>query len=69
MEGPRKICATPSSQRIAATPQNLRRPGKDAELRDVERAVRRITAGDDADTDPRMGRSEVIVIERPERDW
>lgn len=69
MEGPRKFCEKPPSQRIATTPQNLRRPSRDAELRDVERAVRSIRVGDETGYDSRMGRSEVIVIERPERDW
>lgn len=81
MEGPRKFCEKPpaANQRITSTPrdprieQTVRRPSRDAELRDVERTVRSITAGDDAGYDsrnePRMGRSEVIVIERPERGW
>jgi hypothetical protein len=55
----------------------MRRPNRDAELRDVERAIRRIPAGeaDDGDSgidrrlDRRMGRGEVILIERPDRDW
>jgi hypothetical protein len=81
MEGPRKFCEKPpaANQRTVSTPreprieQTIRRPSRDAELRDVERTVRSITAGDDAGYDsrnePRMGRSEVIVIERPGRDW
>jgi hypothetical protein len=81
MEGPRKFCEKPpaASPRTASTPrdprleQTARRPSRDAELRDVERTVRSITAGDDAGYDsriePRMGRSEVIVIDRPERGW
>ncbi len=81
MEGPRKFCERPpaASQRITSAPreprfeQTARRPSRDAELRDVERAVRSITAGDDAGyesrNEPRMGRSEVIVIERLDRGW
>ncbi len=73
MEGPRKVCEKPpiANQRAASVPREptVRRPSRDAELRDVERTVRSITAGDDADADPRMGRSQVIVIERPDRDW
>jgi hypothetical protein len=73
MEGPRKFGEKPpvASQRAASVPREpaLRRPSRDAELRDVERTVRRITAGDDAGYDSRMGRSEVIVIERSERGW
>lgn len=76
MQGPRKICSAPpaASQRLAATPprdQTPRKPSRDAELRDVERVVRHITAGEtaDPDMDPRMGRSEVILIQRPDRDW
>jgi hypothetical protein len=79
MEGPRKFCAPAANQRTVSTPreprieQTVRRPSRDAELRDVERTVRSITTGDDAGYDsrnePRMGRSEVIVIERPGRDW
>lgn len=76
MEGPRKFCEKPpQGGQVAATPRApkveaaARRPSKDAELRDVERTVRRITTGDELDTDPRMGRSEVIVIDRPERGW
>ena len=81
MEGPRKFCEKPpaANQRTVSTPreprieQPARRPSRDAELRDVERTVRSITTGDDAGYDsriePRMGRSEVIVIERPGRDW
>lgn len=77
MEGPRKLCEKPpaASQRITSTPrdprieQTVRRPSRDDELRDVERAVKRITVGDEAGYDSRMGRSEVIVIERPERGW
>jgi hypothetical protein len=73
MEGPRKICEKPAAgQRAAAVPREpalRKQPSRDAELRDVERTVRRITARDDADADARMGRSQVIVIERPDRDW
>ena len=81
MEGPRKFCEKPpaANQRTVSAPREpriertVRRPSRDAELRDVERTVRSITAGDDAGydsrNDPRMGRSEVIVIERPGRDW
>jgi hypothetical protein len=79
MEGPRKFCAPAANQRTVSTPreprieQTVRRPSRDAELRDVERTVRSITTGDDPGYDsriePRMGRSEVIVIERPGRDW
>jgi hypothetical protein len=76
MEGPRKFCEKPpQGGQIATTPRTpkveaaARRPSKDAELRDVERTVRRITTGDELDADPRMGRSEVIVIDRPERGW
>jgi hypothetical protein len=77
MEGPRKFCEKPpmASQRVVSTPrdprieQTVRRPRRDAELRDVERAVRSIAVGDDAGYDSRMGRSEVIVIERGDRGW
>jgi hypothetical protein len=77
MEGPRKFCEKPpmASQRGVSTAreprieQTVRRPSRDAELRDVERAVRSITVGDDAGYDSRMGRSEVIVIERGDRGW
>jgi len=76
MEGPRKVCEKPpqAAQRTAATPRPLKieaaaaRPSKDAELRDVERVVRRMTAGD-IDGEPRVGRSRVILVERPDRDW
>lgn len=71
MEGPRKVCekAPAASQRAGAASRDpaVRKPGRDAELRDVERAVRRITTGDDADFRP--ARSQVIVIEQPGRDW
>jgi hypothetical protein len=81
MEGPRKFCEKPpaANQRITSAPRDprleptVRRPSRDAELRDVERAVRSIRVGDQAGYDsrnePRMGRGDVIVIERPERDW
>lgn len=50
-----------------------RRASKEAELRAVEREVRRITAReaalDDRGYDRRPGRSDVIMIERPDRDW
>lgn len=77
MEGPRKFCEKPpaANQRITSAPRDprleptARRPSRDAELRDVERAVRSIRVGDETGYDSRMGRSEVIVIERSERDW
>jgi hypothetical protein len=75
MQGPRKVCEKPPGQRSASVPreQTIRRPSRDAELRDVERTVRRITASDqmgfDGRSEARMGRNEVIVIERPDRDW
>lgn len=73
-EGVRKVCdrAPEAAQRAAAPARDAqveaagRKPSKDAELRAVERAVRRITASE-AGIDPDMGRSEVIMIER--RDW
>ncbi len=74
MEGARKICVKPPGPRVASTQQapkgEARRPSRDEELRDVERTVRRLTTtGDEAEVDPRMGRSEVIVVDRPDRDW
>jgi hypothetical protein len=74
MEGPRKVCdrAPDTTPRAAAPARDVRvetaarRPGKDAELRAVERTVRRITA-EEAGIDADMGRSEVIMIDR--RDW
>jgi hypothetical protein len=74
MEGPRKVCdrAPDTTQRAAAPARDMRvetvarRPGKDVELRAVERTVRRITA-EEAGIDADMGRSEVIMIDR--RDW
>lgn len=74
MEGPRKICdrAPDTAQRAAAPARDARaetaarRPGRDAELRAVERTVRRMT-GEEADMDADMGRSQVIMIDR--RDW
>jgi hypothetical protein len=74
LEGPRKVCdrAPDTTQRAAAPARDARvetaarRPGRDAELRAVERTVRRITA-DEADMDADTGRSEVIMIDR--RDW
>jgi hypothetical protein len=74
MEGPRKVCdrAPDTTQRAAAPARDMRvetvarRPGKDADLRAVERTVRRITA-EEAGIDADMGRSEVIMIDR--RDW
>jgi hypothetical protein len=74
MEGARKACdrAPETAQRPVALARDARvesagrKPGKDAELRAVERAVRRITA-DEAGIDSGTGRSEVIMIER--RDW
>lgn len=77
-DGPRRICEKPpeAGQKLAAEPPReskaeaiVRKPNKDAELRDVERAVKRITAGEDAGLDRSMGESRVIVIERPARDW
>jgi hypothetical protein len=74
MEGPRKVCdrAPDTTQRAAAPARDIRvetaarRPGRDVELRAVERTVRRITA-EEAGIDADMGRSEVIMIDR--RDW
>jgi hypothetical protein len=74
MEGPRKVCdrAPDTTQRAAAPARDMRvetvarRPGRDVELRAVERTVRRITA-EEAGIDADMGRSEVIMIDR--RDW
>lgn len=74
MEGARKVCdrAPATAQRPVALARDARvettarRPGRDAELRAVERTVRRITA-DEAAMDADMGRSEVIMIDR--RDW
>ena len=77
-EGQRRICEKPpeAGAKQAAEPPRApkieaatRKPSRDEELRDVERAVRRITAGDDVAADRSMGDNRVIVIERPARDW
>jgi hypothetical protein len=81
MDGnPRKVCdRTQGSAQQAAAPlrerkieASIRKPNKDAELRSFEREVRRITDREMAiapGIERGMGRSEVIVYERPGRDW
>jgi hypothetical protein len=93
--GARRVCdkAPGATPRIAAKPRRdamprealardpgARRQSRDAELRDVERVVRRMTSAD-ADADPRMeqrmdarmsrrmGRSQVILMDRDDSDW
>jgi hypothetical protein len=76
----RKVCdRTQGGAQQAAVPlrerkieASIRKPSKDAELRAVEREVRRITDREMATApgvERGMGRSEVIVYERPNRDW
>jgi hypothetical protein len=76
----RKVCdRTQGNAQQAVAPlrerkieASLRKPNKDAELRSFEREVRRITDREMATApgvERGMGRSEVIVYERPGRDW
>jgi hypothetical protein len=76
----RKVCdrTQGSAQQVAAPLRerkieaSIRKPNKDAELRSFEREVRRITDREMATVpgiERGMGRSEVIVYERPGRDW
>jgi hypothetical protein len=76
----RKVCdrTQGSAQQVAAPLRerkieaSIRKPNKDAELRSFEREVRRITDRETATVpgiERGMGRSEVIVYERPGRDW
>jgi hypothetical protein len=76
----RKVCDRTQSnaQQAVAPPRerkieaSIRKPNKNAELRSFEREVRRITDREMATApgvERGMGRSEVIVYERPGRDW
>ena len=73
-DGARRLCAkSPETRQKTASGPNAdtaRRPSKDAELRDVERAVRRMTDRNTADAELDMvpgddEPSRVIMIRRP----
>jgi hypothetical protein len=79
-EGARRLCEKPpeSGQRLASEPREprmqpaLRKPNRDAELRDVERSVRQMTDSEAAAVDPQMpdqAPGRVIVIRRPGWRW
>lgn len=77
-EGARRVCEKPpeTGRKVASQPRApggdaaARQQDKDAKLRDAVRRVRQIAEDadeDEADIDPGMGESRVIVIERPAR--